>query len=155
MALEYRLLIEKEEIHPNDLERILSDFDWNYEQEILNKQSAFFSIEESIGYNIYLLRDFLTILEIESKEQEFRNSITFRIHKDYEDPLGFKVNILKLVLKIREIVNSEILLLFNGEIIILKSNHKEIIIGKTDFWSDQLLEVLENLDYKSQEFAVL
>ncbi len=155
MALEYKLLIKEDEINSDNLKRILLDLDWSNKQEVLSRQSTFFSLENSIGFDIYLLNGNLSVLEIEDEVQEFKNSITFRINKDYEDPTDFKTNMLELVLKIREIVNSEILFLFNGEIIILKSNNERIVIGKTDFWSHQLLKIIDDLDYKQRQFEIL
>lgn len=158
MPLEYNLLSKKNGLTKKNIEISLLKLKWQFKQEYKTENCSYFILDDKIGFTLILLESKREVEFGMNNIFTYDFSISFIINRNDIEPKTYKSNILLFLLQFREIMGEPMLLLFNGEIVILKDNGKEreFVINKIDFWDDTLKHLLEGIvDYSENSFCVL
>lgn len=153
MAAEYQLYTN-DEIKKEDITDIFSKLNWQWTEEKIGERGFVFSFTSIVGFLLHLI-SIVTTIEIDATKLTFRNVVTFRFSKEIHF-LTAKKNMLRCIVELMKIYDGDLVLLFNGEIIILTKNQgDELVLSNTDFWTEELLKELNNMSFRSRSFKVL
>ncbi|MBF7089945.1 hypothetical protein IUY40_00070 [Flavobacterium sp. ALJ2] len=147
MALEYDLNIKSKKIFSQKLGKYLISKEYIYEKKHEEKL-VIFDLYKPLGFIISLFvieNKYFDYISNENqcieKEWHYSSLISFRLDKDY-DYLNVRINMLDIIIFILNQTKDDLLLLFNGDILILERTNGKIILNKNaGFWnSDKLIK---------------
>ena len=146
MGLEYSLYLRSEKSLQELTENYLLLENIHLEKNIKDNLIEIDSIYEILGFIIYLYSgiDKYFSYEIDKKMIENRwhgkyNCLSFEFNKSFDNSIA-KTNMINIVIKVLEETTSDVLLLFNSDVLILERKDSKLYLNdKIGFWNEKSL----------------
>ena len=146
MALEYSLYIKSKKSLIQTINEVTKILNLSYETEQLSESSILYTFTSNIGFQLNLLPQYHRLLKVDRKTYSYNKAVIFRMNKDY-GPIKAKKNLVKFVIVLNEELCGQSLLLFNGEIVILINDKKNLFIADSEFWHPSVKSEVESIPH--------